>query len=267
MSPESSDEVADEVLVHVDRGVMSIRLNRPHARNAVNAAMSRTIAKALERLDHTPELRVAVISGAGGHFCSGMDLKAFLRGERPEADGRGFAGLTERPPAKPLIAAVEGYALAGGFEIVLACDLVVAADTAKFGLPEVARGLLAGSGGLVRLPQRLPQVIAMEYGLTGNLMPASVAERWGLINRLTGTGESEAVALELAHAITRNGPEAVRTAKQVMVESADWVPETRWIRQREILDRVLDSDEAREGATAFAERRDPIWITTEGAQG
>jgi enoyl-CoA hydratase len=254
---------SDEVVVDMHDAIMTIRLNRPHQRNAVNAAMSRTIADALDRLDATPDLRVAIISGTDGNFCSGMDLKAFLKGERPEAAGRGFAGLTERPSIKPLIAAVEGYALAGGFEIVLACDLVVAADDAMFGLPEVKRGLLAGSGGLVRLPLRMPPTIAMEYALTGDLMPAAVAERWGLVNRLTPAGGAEAAARELAQQITRNGPRAVVAAKQVVVESADWPAQSRWARQREILESILDSEEAREGASAFAERRDPEWVLSE----
>ena len=261
-TPDEVPAASDQVVVEELNGVLSIRLNRPRQRNAVNAAMSATIAEALDHLDATTALRVAVISGGGGNFCSGMDLKAFLQGERPEAAGRGFAGLTERPPAKPLIAAVEGYALAGGFEIVLACDLVVAARNASFGLPEVKRGLLAGSGGLVRLPRQMPSTIAMQYALTGEMLPAVVAERWGLINELTEPGDAETHALALAQQITRNGPQAVSSAKQVVVESADWPPNARWQRQRELLETVLGSDEAREGATAFAERRDPNWIVT-----
>ena len=203
---------------------------------------------------------IAWCTGAGGSFCSGMDLKAFVAGERPEIEGRGFAGLTERPPVKPLIAAVEGYALAGGCEVVLACDLVVAAENAVFGLPEVTRGLVAGSGGLVRLPRKIPPNIAMEYALTGAHVPAADARSWGLVNRLCAPGEARAVAIELAAAILRNGPLGVRMSKRIITESAGWSTEEAWDRQREMVESVLGSDDAREGAQAFAEKRPPQWL-------
>ena len=188
-----------------------------------------------------------------------MDLKAFLRGERPEVEGRGFAGVTESPPTKPLIAAVEGWALAGGFELVLSCDLVVASREASFGLPEVTRGLIAGSGGLIRLPSRVPHQIAMEYALTGDAMPASEAHRWGLVNRLTDPGDALDGALELAGRIAANAPLAVRTTKRLVDEAPAWSAEERWIRQRSELDAILATDDATEGARAFAERRPPHW--------
>ena len=161
------------VLVQTEGALIVITINRPEARNAINRAASEAIAEAVDRLDADPALAVGILTGAGGHFCAGMDLKAFLRGERVELEGRGLAGLAQSPPRKPLIAAVEGYALAGGFEIALACDLIVAADNAQFGIPEVRRGLIAGSGGLLRLPHKMPRQIAMEYALTGRVMSAA----------------------------------------------------------------------------------------------
>ena len=160
------DPTPNEAPVLLERrdGVLIITINRPQVRNAVNRAVALGIAAGLDELDQDPALAVGILTGAGGTFCSGMDLKAFVTGERPEIEGRGLVGLTETPPKKPLIAAVEGFALAGGCEIVLACDLVVAAEDAKFGIPEVTRGLVAGSGGLIRLPQKIPPQIALEIG-------------------------------------------------------------------------------------------------------
>jgi enoyl-CoA hydratase len=249
----------DEVLTERDGAVLVITLNRPQARNAVNAALARGLAAAVDTLDGDPELSVGVLTGAGGSFCSGMDLKAFLRGEVPTAAGRGFAGITNVPPEKPVIAAVEGYALAGGCEITLACDLIVAARDAKFGLPEAKRSLVAGAGGLFRLPQRIPRAIAMEYALTGEFFSAEDANTWGMVNRLTDPGESLAGALELARKITRSGPLAVRATKKIVRDGADWPAEERWARQEEIMGPVMTSADAREGALAFAEKRAPVW--------
>ena len=240
-------------------GVLVVTIDRRQARNALDRAASQAIADALDQLDADASLIVGVLTGAGGHFCSGMDLKAFLRGERVELEGRGLAGLVETPPRKPLIAAVEGYALAGGFEIALACDLIVAADNAAFGLPEVKRGLIAGSGGLLRLPQKMPRQIAMEYALTGRMMSAAEAARWGLVNRLVAPGTALAEALALAAEITANGPLAVAMTKQVIDAAPMWPTAEIWPRQKEILERVISSNDAREGARAFAEKRAPIW--------
>ena len=240
-------------------GVLVVTIDRRQARNALDRAASQAIADALDQLDADASLMVGVLTGAGGHFCSGMDLKAFLRGERVELEGRGLAGLVETPPRKPLIAAVEGYALAGGFEIALACDLIVAADNAAFGLPEVKRGLIAGSGGLLRLPQKMPRQIAMEYALTGRMMSAAEAARWGLVNRLVAPGTALAEALALAAEITANGPLAVAMTKQVIDAAPMWPTAEIWPRQKEILERVISSNDAREGARAFAEKRAPIW--------
>jgi enoyl-CoA hydratase len=248
-----------EVVVTAEEGVMVITLNRPHAKNAVTLAVAEGVAAALDQLDARDDLAVGIITGAGGTFCAGMDLKAFLRGERPSLPGRGFAGITEAPPATPLIAAVEGYALAGGCEIVLACDMVTAGRGARFGIPEAKRGLVAAAGGLLRLPERIPRAIAMELALTGGFLDAPRAYDLGLVNRLTNDGSALDEALELARAIAANGPLATRASKRVIVESRGWPVAERFARQREIIESVMTSEDAREGARAFAEKRRPNW--------
>ena len=247
------------VLIERSGATLVITLNRPERRNAVDYAMSEAVAAALDLLDADAELRVGIITGAGGSFCSGMDLKAFVAGSRPEVAGRGFGGLTEAPPAKPLIAAVEGFALAGGCEMALACDLIVAADNASFGLPEVTRGLVAGSGGLTRLVRRIAPALAMEYALTGRHLRALEAHRLGLINRLTAPGDALAEALALAAEIAVNAPLATMASKRIMIESADWTAAEQWDRQRPLVDAVLATHDAQEGARAFAEKRPPLW--------
>lgn len=249
----------NEVLVERRGAVLMMTLSRPAQRNAVNRAVSLAMAAALDTLDADPGLRVGIVTGAGGNFCSGMDLKAFVAGERPELEGRGFAGLTEAPPAKPLIAAVEGYALAGGCELALACDLIVAGEGAWFGLPEAARGLVAGSGGLVRLRERIPPAIALEYALTAARMDAATAARWGLVNRLVPTGGAFDAALELAEAIATNAPLSVAASKAIMAAAPDWPLAERWERQRAMVEAVVGSEDAQEGARAFAEKREPVW--------
>jgi enoyl-CoA hydratase len=248
-------------LVHVEeRGAtLIITIDRPQQRNAINRAASQAIADALDQLDAEPHLRAGILTGRAGNFCAGMDLKAFVAGERAELEGRGFGGLTERAPEKPLIAAVEGFALAGGCELALACDLIVAAENAQFGLPEVRRGLVAGSGGLVRLPQRIPAAIALEYALTGNRMSAIDAHRWGMVNRLTPEGQAIDGALALAANIADNAPLAVKMTKRIMREARDWPQADVWELQRPLADSVIQSEDAKEGALAFTEKRDPIW--------
>lgn len=248
-----------EVELRQDGHVLVITINRPEARNAVDRATSEALAAAIERLDASEDLVVGILTGAGGTFCAGMDLKAFLRGERPEARGRGFAGVTEAPPAKPLVAAVEGWALAGGFELALACDLIVASREASFGLPEVRRGLIAGSGGLMRLPASLPRAIAMEYALTGEPMTATEAQRWGLVNRLSEPGRALEEAVALAATVAANAPLAVRMTKRLLDEAPGWPREQRWTLQRAALEEILGSADATEGAAAFTERRPPRW--------
>lgn len=247
------------VLVERAGEILVVTLNRRDRRNAVTREVSERVAAAMDELDSDPALRCAIITGSGGHFCSGMDLKVFASGERPEVDGRGFAGVTEAPPAKPLIAAVEGFALAGGFELALACDLIVASETAQFGLPEPTRGLVAGSGGLVRLARRIPPNIAMEYGLTGARMDACTAQRLGLVNRLVAAGEALGSALDLARILAANAPLSVATSKRIMVEQAGWPAERLWDIQRPLVDAVVQSRDAQEGARAFADKRQPVW--------
>lgn len=239
--------------------VLVLTMDRPRARNAMSLQLSQELAAAFDLLDARDDLSVAVVTGAGGTFCAGMDLKGFARGELPIVPGRGFAGIVERPPRKPVVAAVEGYALAGGFEIVLACDLVVAARTATFGLPEVKRGLTANAGGLFRLHERIPRNVAMELVLTGRMLPAEEAGGLGLVNRLCEQGRARDTAVELAEEIARNAPLALATSKRVMTESADWAIDEQFAKQHPLVQPIRESDDAREGARAFIEKRDPVW--------
>ena len=212
---------SDEVLTERRDRVFLITINRPEQRNAVNGAVAAGIAGALDELDADTGLSVGVLFGAGKGFCAGMDLKAFVTGERPFFPGRGFAGITQRSADKPLIAAVEGFALAGGLEVALACDLIVAARGARLGIPEVKRSLFAAGGGLLRLPRALPRNVAMEMALTGDPIVAERAHELGLVNRLAEPGEALAVALKLAGVIAANGPLALAATKRIMVQSAD----------------------------------------------
>ncbi|WP_204059541.1 crotonase/enoyl-CoA hydratase family protein [Microbispora corallina] len=250
---------AEEVLVEVDGGVAVITINRPRARNAVNGAVARGIAAALDDLDERSDVSAIVLTGAGGTFSAGMDLKGFLTGDLPVVEGRGFGGLVEAPPRKPLLAAVEGYALAGGFELALACDIVVASEEARFGLPEPKRGLVAGAGGVMRLPRRIPYHIAMEIALTGDHYPASRLYELGLVNRVTPAGGALEGALGLARTIAANAPLALAATKRVMIESADWSRDEMFRKQGEIVNPVFGSKDAMEGAAAFAEKRAPVW--------
>lgn len=247
------------VLVTQEENILVITIDRPAVRNAIDHRTSQALADAMDRLDNDPTVAVGILTGAGGHFCSGMDLKAFVNGERIELPGRGLGGMIETPPLKPIIAAVEGYALAGGFEIALACDLLVASENAVFGLPEVKRGLIAGSGGLIRLPQKIPRQIAMQYALTGDLMTASDARQWGLVNELTSAGQALAAAKVWAQKIAVNGPVAVKMAKHVMSQSVYWSIDELWTKQNQVLETVIQSKDAREGAMAFNEKRSPVW--------
>jgi enoyl-CoA hydratase len=239
--------------------VLLITINRPDQRNAVNAAVAAGMAAALDQLDDDAGLSLGVITGAGKGLSSGMDLKAFVTGERPYAGDRGFAGIVQRPATKPLIAAVEGFAVAGGLEIALACDMIVAGRGARLGVPEVKRSLVAAGGALLRLPRNLPRNLAMELALTGDPIDAERAYELGLVNRLTEPGGALQGALDLAETIAANGPLALAATKRVMVESADWTDSEFWSRQGEIVRPVMASEDAREGATAFAEKRAPVW--------
>lgn len=257
----STDTTAAEPAVLTERRerVLVITINRPDQRNAINRAVAEGIAAALDELDGDGALSVGVLTGAGRGFSSGMDLKAFVTGERPYVGDRGFAGITQRAAAKPLIAAVEGFAVAGGLEVALSCDLIVAGRGARLGIPEVKRSLVAAGGGLLRLPRMLPRNVAMEMALTGDPIEAERAHELGLVNRLAKPGGALDAALELAATIAANGPLALTATKRILSESVDW-PDTEFFeRQRAIVDPVMDSEDAREGATAFAEKRAPVW--------
>jgi len=248
-----------EVVVERRGAVLVVTINRPAAKNSINTVAAQAIGAAMDRLDDDDSLFVGVITGARGTFSAGMDLKAFLAGEKPHVPGRGFAGLVERPPATPLIAAVEGFALAGGFEIALACDLIVAAEDASFGLPEVKRGLLAGGGGLLRLPTKAGLPKATEWALTGDRVGATEAHAAGVVNRLVPTGQALPVALELAQQIAGNGPLAVQGTKRILSEGPGWPAEEAFARQWEIYAPIRSSADAQEGARAFTEKRAPVW--------
>jgi enoyl-CoA hydratase len=254
-----SDPVAESVLVERRGAVQVVTINRPAAKNALDADVAARVAAAVDELDADDELRAGVLTGAGGTFSAGMDLKAFLRGETPAIEGRGLCGITQTPPRTPLIAAVEGFALAGGFELVLACDLVVAGRSARFGVPEVKRALVAAGGGALLLPRRVPPAVAMEMLLTGDPLDAGRAAAVGLVNRVVDDGGAVEAAVELATAIAANGPLAVATTKRIARSSADWTWEQGWAEQAALVQPVFTSEDAREGATAFAEKRAPVW--------
>jgi enoyl-CoA hydratase len=250
---------AQVVLLERRGRILLITINRPEQRNAINAAVAEGIAAALDELDEDEGLSVGVIYGAGKGFSAGMDLKAFAAGDRPHAGDRGFAGITRRASRKPLVAAIEGFAVAGGLEVALACDLIVAARGARLGVPEVKRSLVAAGGGLLRLPRVLPRNVAVELALTGDPIRAERAYELGLINRLAEPGEALDSALELAEAIAANGPLALQATKRILLESADWPDNEFFARQAEIADPVFASEDAREGAIAFAQKRSPVW--------
>lgn len=251
--------MTDEVLVNVTDGIMIVTLNRPKVKNAANKALAEGVAAAMDKLDSDDSIRVAILTGAGGTFCAGMDLKAFVTGETPMIEGRGFAGLTESTPRKPLIAAVEGYALAGGLELAISCDLIVTADNAKFGIPETKRGLAAAAGGLIKLPRQIPPRLAMELALTGDFISAQRAYEIGLVNEVVPAGTALEAAKALAGRIVANGPLAVAVSKQVILQSEGWSADEMWQKQQELVMPVFSSEDAIEGSVAFAEKRAPNW--------
>jgi enoyl-CoA hydratase len=261
MIPGMGTETAAATPVLVERNgrIQIITLNRPEARNAVNQALAEGVAAALDELDADAGLSVGIVTGAGRGFCAGMDLKAFVQGEVPYVGDRGFAGITQRGSRKPLIAAVEGFAVAGGLEVALACDLIVAGRSAKLGIPEVKRSLVAAGGALLRLPRRMPEGLAMELALTGDPITAERAREVGLVNRVADDGAALETALELARAIAANGPLALEATKAVLEQRHSWPEQEFWERQGEITGPVFASEDAREGATAFAEKRAPEW--------
>jgi enoyl-CoA hydratase len=255
----TTDAATELVLTERHEGVLTITINRPAQRNAVSREVAVQLAAALDLLDSDPTLSVGVLTGAGGTFSAGMDLKAFANGQTPILPDRGFGGLTRAVVGKPLIAAVEGWALGGGFEMALACDLIVAAQDAKFGLPEVKRGLIAGEGGVIRLPQRLPYHAALKVLLTGEPISAVDANQYGLVSELTASGAALASAQELAARIAVNAPLALARVKQVLRETQGLDDAEAFARQDEDAHGLLDSEDAHEGAVAFAAKREPVW--------
>jgi len=247
-----------EVTTDIQDGVIVVTLNRPEAKNAMNKAAAEAIRAAMQQLDDDNSLNAGIITGAGGTFCSGMDLKGFLKGESPMVDGYGFGGICEKGPEKPLIAAIEGYALAGGMELAIACDLRVANDKAQFGIPEVKRSLVAAAGGLLHLESIVGRSAAMELALTGDFISAQRAYEIGFVNRLT-EGAALDEALKLATAIAANGPLALKASKKIINERPNWTSETMWKEQAKIMMPVFVSEDSKEGARAFAEKRKPVW--------
>jgi crotonobetainyl-CoA hydratase len=258
------------VLTELRDHVLVVTLNRPEARNAVNGELTRLLGEALERAESDPEIRVVVLTGAGDKtFCAGADLKAISRGEAlnpPGTERWGFAGFVNHPISKPVIAAVNATALGGGTELVLACDLAVAAESAKFGLPEVRRGLMAAAGGLIRLPEQLPRKVAMHVILTGEPMDAETALRWGLVNEVVPDGRVLDAALDLAEVIATNAPLSVQASKRIALglyaQGDDGLlaaERDAWQANNDEMLTLMSSEDAIEGPTAFAEKRPPVW--------
>jgi enoyl-CoA hydratase/crotonobetainyl-CoA hydratase len=237
-----------------------IIISRPAVRNAVDRATAFEIADAVDSFEADRAVLAIVIAGSGGFFCAGMDLKALAAtGQGPVTPTRGAFGIVEKPPAKPFIAAVEGAALGGGLEIALAADLVVVADDAKLGLPEVARGLIAAAGGVFRLPNRIPRALALEMMLTGKPITAQRAYDIGLVNDVVPAGKALTRAVEVANEIAANAPIALRASKAIALRSTHWRDEEAFALQRPLADVVRESADAAEGAKAFIEKRSPVW--------
>lgn len=251
--------MADEVLTEVRGKVMLITLNRPDAMNAVNQELAQALAAAVDEMDANPDISCGVLTGNGRGFCAGMDLKAFVQGSFPSIPGRGFGGITEQPPKKPLIAAVEGFALAGGCELALTCDLIVSSEGAKFGIPEAGVGLFAAAGGLLRLPRVLPYAVAMRMALTAQPITAEEAHGYGMVTEVTPKGEAVDKAIELAEQIAKNAPLALMASKEIIREMQGRTEEEFWAYQKDHYAAVFQSEDGKEGATAFAERREPNW--------
>jgi len=239
--------------------VLVITINRPEARNAFDAESAKALEAAADTLDADDSLFIGVITGAGGTFSAGADLKAAARGERGATSKRGGFGFFATPPRKPVIAAVEGFAVGGGFELALSCDLIVAAKTAKFGLPEVRHNVVALGGGLFRLPKRIPYHIAMELALSGEFRDAEFFHRIGIVNRVVEEGKALEEAVAWANALLVNGPTALAASKEIMFHSQDWTDEEAWRAQMTYAARALDSEDRAEGLKAFAEKRKPVW--------
>jgi enoyl-CoA hydratase len=253
-------------LVETERqgNVAVLRLNRPEAKNAISPEVSAAMAEALDAVEADTSARAVVLASTGDVFSAGADLKVVAQGRGMEigAGKGGFAGIVTRDFPKPIIAAVQGAALAGGFEIVLSCDLVVAADTARFGIPEVQRGLLAAAGGLIRLPKRVPLALALELAMTGDAISAERAHQLGLVNRVVPRERVLEEAVSLADRIGQNSPIAVRMSRRLVKEAAEVSEADGWALTGKYAVEVFSSGDAIEGSTAFAEKRPPVWKST-----
>jgi enoyl-CoA hydratase len=249
-----------EELLRERRGhIELLTLNRPESRNAMNRSTAIALSSALDEIETDDDVWVVVLTGAGDKaFCAGMDLKGFAKGEFPATD-KGFGGMTQRDFPKPIIAAVNGSALAGGLELMLSCDMVVAADHAKFGIPEAARGLVAGAGGLIRLPKRIPIAVAYELALTAEPIDALRAYELGLVNRVVPSAAVVEAAMDLAARIAKNAPLAVRVSKSIMKQAVELNESDAWVLNNAAFGEIGRSSDAMEGAIAFAEKRSPNW--------
>lgn len=253
--------MTDVVTLSVDTGIATVTLNRPDQRNAINQSVTEALRQIFDRIEADPAIRVTVLAGAGPVFCAGMDLKAFLAGQAQDIlfGTHGFAGFVARKRTKPVIAAVQGAALAGGFEIMLACDMVIAADTAVFGLPEAKLGLIAGGGGALRLSQRVPRVLANEMLLTAKPFAAAEMARWGVVNRVVAEAEVRTTALALAADIAANAPLSVTETLALSDAAFDSEQTTGWALNEVAMHKLANSADVREGVTAFFEKRPPQW--------
>jgi len=261
MSEQAPQTPAEPVVRERHGRVEVVRLNRESARNAIDGPTTKALDAIFDELTEDPEVWAVVLTGTGERaFCAGMDLKAFVAGDPDIMSSKnGFGGIAQRRFPKPLIAAVNGAALAGGCELMLSCDLVVAAEHAVFGIPEVKRGLAAAGGGLLRLPKRVPLSVALELALTGDTIDARRAEALGLVNRVVPGDQVVAAAIELAQHICENAPLAVRVSKEILMRSLDLPEDEAWRMNGEKITPVFTSKDAIEGATAFAEKRPPQW--------
>ncbi|MCW2666181.1 MAG: enoyl-CoA hydratase [Frankiales bacterium] len=254
--------MANEILYEVDGRIATITLNRPDQRNAVSPELAAGLGEAVAAFEADPEVWVALLTGAGPNFCAGADLKAIAagRGAGLSVEPGGFAGFVRYPRTKPVIAAVRGFALAGGTELVLGCDLVVAGSDAQFGLPEVTRGIVAAAGGLFRLPQVLPRARALELIMTGERMGAEEALRLGLVNAVVEPDQVLAAARALADRICQNAPLAVRESLALARDAMTLTEDQAWQRSAQAGERISRTEDAGEGPRAFAEKRPPQWV-------
>ena len=250
---------SQRILTERRGSILIVTINRPEAKNAFDADSSTAMSAAMDLLDAEDELFIGIITGAGGNFSAGADLKAAARGGPRVQLARGGFGVMKRPPRKPVIAAVEGYAVGGGLEMCLACDLIVAARDAKLGLPEVRHNVVALGGGLFRLPRRMPYHIVMELALTGAFKDVEFFRQYGLINRIAEPGKALEEAIALAESLLVNGPTALAASKEIIFQSLNWQDGEGWEKQMPIAMKALESEDRHEGLKAFAEKRKPVW--------